>query len=158
MYSLNDTLRCVSTFGNLRIEAYLQLPAAYRSLSRPSSAPDAKAFALCSCSLELPYWFYSACSLELLSFIKQIFSQQKSIFIFFAFPPFGEIVIFYPFLGKTKLISQFCPLKSVRFLLIFIQISFEYLYFPIRLSRFMFSDTELRFPFRFRFTRYSVFR
>ena len=43
----------VSSFGNLRIEAYLQLPAAFRSLSRPSSAPDAKAFALCSCSLEL---------------------------------------------------------------------------------------------------------
>ena len=38
----------VSQFGNLRIEAYLQLPAAYRSLSRPSSAPDAKAFTLCS--------------------------------------------------------------------------------------------------------------
>ena len=33
--------------------AYLQLPAAYRSLSRPSSAPDAKAFSLCSCLLEL---------------------------------------------------------------------------------------------------------
>ena len=45
----------VSTFGNLRINAYLQLPAAYRSLSRPSSAPDAKAFALCSYSLELSY-------------------------------------------------------------------------------------------------------
>ena len=45
----------VSTFGNLRIEAYLQLPAAYRSLSRPSSAPDAKAFTLCSYSLELPF-------------------------------------------------------------------------------------------------------
>ena len=44
----------VSTFGNLRIEAYLQLPAAYRSLSRPSSAPDAKAFTLRSYSLELP--------------------------------------------------------------------------------------------------------
>ena len=44
----------VSSFGNPRIEAYLQLPAAYRSLSRPSSAPDAKAFTLCSCSLELP--------------------------------------------------------------------------------------------------------
>ena len=28
--------------------AYLQLTAAYRSLSRPSSAPDAKAFSLCS--------------------------------------------------------------------------------------------------------------
>ena len=35
--------------------AHLRLPAAYRSLSRPSSAPDAKAFTLCSCSLELPY-------------------------------------------------------------------------------------------------------
>ena len=38
----------VSPFGNPRIEAYLQLPVAYRSLSRPSSAPNAKAFSLCS--------------------------------------------------------------------------------------------------------------
>ena len=38
----------VSPFGNLRINAHLQLPEAYRSLSRPSSAPDAKAFPLCS--------------------------------------------------------------------------------------------------------------
>jgi len=36
----------VSPFGNPGIEAYLQLPQAYRSLSRPSSAPDAKAFPL----------------------------------------------------------------------------------------------------------------
>ena len=36
----------VSPFGNLRINGYLLLPAAYRSLSRPSSAPDAKAFPL----------------------------------------------------------------------------------------------------------------
>ena len=36
----------VSPFGNLRINAYVQLPEAYRSLSRPSSAPDAKAFPL----------------------------------------------------------------------------------------------------------------
>ena len=36
----------VSPFGNLRIKVYLQLPEAYRSLSRPSSAPDAKAFPL----------------------------------------------------------------------------------------------------------------
>jgi hypothetical protein len=33
----------VSPFGNLRINGYLLLPAAYRSLSRPSSAPGAKA-------------------------------------------------------------------------------------------------------------------
>ena len=44
--SVYDTLRWVSPFGNLRIVAHLQLPEAYRSLSRPSSAPDAKAFPL----------------------------------------------------------------------------------------------------------------
>ena len=44
--SLYDTFRWVSPFGNLRINAYLLLPEAYRSLSRPSSAPDAKAFPL----------------------------------------------------------------------------------------------------------------
>ena len=36
----------VSPFGNLRINGYLHLPEAYRSVSRPSSAPDAKAFPL----------------------------------------------------------------------------------------------------------------
>ena len=36
----------VAPFGNLRIDGYLLLPVAYRSLSRPSSAPDAKAFPL----------------------------------------------------------------------------------------------------------------
>ena len=41
-------LQGVSPFGNLRVVAYVQLTAAYRSLSRPSSAPDAKAFTLCS--------------------------------------------------------------------------------------------------------------
>ena len=43
----------VSPFGNLRVVAYLQLTAAYRSLSRPSSAPDAKAFPLRSFQLDL---------------------------------------------------------------------------------------------------------
>ena len=45
-------LRWVSSFRNLRINAYLQLPEAYRSLSRLSSAPSAKAFALRPCSLD----------------------------------------------------------------------------------------------------------
>ena len=36
----------VSPFGNLRVVAYVQLTEAYRSLSRPSSAPDAKASSL----------------------------------------------------------------------------------------------------------------
>ena len=39
-------LRRVSPFGNSGINAYVQLPQTYRSLSRPSSAPDAKAFPL----------------------------------------------------------------------------------------------------------------
>ena len=96
----------VSTFGNPRIEAYLQLPAAYRSLSRPSSAPDAKAFTLCSCSLELPHDltvvfdlsinFGSHISLELLEFLNMVFRSKKDISfsLCFLLPPLGEIV--YP--------------------------------------------------------------
>ena len=76
MYSLSDLIFfiwVVSQFGNLRIEAYLQLPAAYRSLSRPSSAPDAKAFTLCSLLLEL---------LSLLSFawVSQIICYNEKAF------------------------------------------------------------------------------
>ena len=62
----------VSLFGDLRVKAYLQLTAAYRSLSRPSSAPCAKAFTLCSCSLELS--LLSSSLSELLEFHKQIIS------------------------------------------------------------------------------------
>ena len=43
----------VAPFGNPRINGYLLLPVAYRSLSRPSSAPDAKAFPLRSFQLDL---------------------------------------------------------------------------------------------------------
>ena len=45
--------RRVSPFGNPRIDGYLLLPVAYRSLSRPSSAPSAKAFPLRSFLLDL---------------------------------------------------------------------------------------------------------
>ena len=65
----------VSPFGNLRVKAYLQLTAAYRSLSRPSSAPDAKAFVLCSSSLELSYQMIFSIMLfslfELLEFLNR---------------------------------------------------------------------------------------
>ena len=49
MYSLcSDTVLPyrVSPFGHLRVYGYLLLTAAFRSLSRPSSAPDAKSFSL----------------------------------------------------------------------------------------------------------------
>ena len=51
------TMRCrnrfrrVAPFGNPRIKGYLLLPAAYRSLSRPSSPPRAKASTVCPCLL-----------------------------------------------------------------------------------------------------------
>ena len=43
----------ISPFGYLRVIGYLLLTAAFRSLSRPSSAPSAKASALCSFMLDL---------------------------------------------------------------------------------------------------------
>ena len=101
----------VSPFGNPRIEAYLQLPVAYRSLSRPSSAPDAKAFALCSCSLELSVdhlWSCLFSSLELLEFHKQIFiGIHIAVKRFYpssyieSFPPCRWNCIL-PIFGKTK--------------------------------------------------------
>ena len=44
----------VSPFRHLRISGYLRLPGAFRSLSRLSSAPSAKASTLRSSSLDLP--------------------------------------------------------------------------------------------------------
>ena len=44
--------RQVTPFGNLRIKAYLPLPEAYRSLSRPSSPVGTKAFTVCPSKLD----------------------------------------------------------------------------------------------------------
>ena len=65
--SVYVTLRWVSPFGYLRISAHLQLPEAFRSLSRPSSAPDAKAFPLRSFTLDL---FCLAHTVRPYSFVK----------------------------------------------------------------------------------------
>ena len=51
---------CVSTFGHLRIYACVQLPAAFRSLPRPSSAPGAKASSICSFLLDPKGLFFPA--------------------------------------------------------------------------------------------------
>ena len=72
---------------------YLPFPAAYRSLSRPSSAPSAKAFALRPFSLDL--------------FIRAKIPLFSRI-ILSSFSYFSAIVVFYP-LTKIKLISlNFC--------------------------------------------------
>ena len=117
----------VPSFGNPRIEAYLQLPAAYRSLSRPSSAPDAKAFTLCSCSLELPSFestfrstLFSRSYLNCLSFLKTWILQQKGfpscLFCFASLISQRWQNCFYPFDWKD-LISRSLPKTRFVFVL-----------------------------------------
>ena len=72
LWILKHYLKCVPAFGNLRINGYLLLPAAYRSLSRPSSAPSAKASALCSSSLDLLLVFCSLHGVAARSFVGYI--------------------------------------------------------------------------------------
>ena len=122
----------VSPFGNPRIEAYLQLPEAYRSLSRPSSAPDAKAFALCSFSLELPT--YIVCSLNCLSFfVNKINFRIEKVFPFrvVCFPPFGEIVILITLNWKDSINFSILSSFICSFLTHFIQISLNFFFYSI---------------------------
>ena len=63
----------VAPFGNLGIKGYLHLPQAYRSLSRPSSPPRAKASTVCPCLLSL--------SLTLLPFITKIEARVGLIYL-----------------------------------------------------------------------------
>ena len=67
----------VSPFRHPRLSGYLLLPAAFRSLSRLSSAPSAKASALCSSSLDLSS-LHRVCRLTVLFW----FSLNKISFSF----------------------------------------------------------------------------
>ena len=84
-YSLQFFTTGVAPFGDPRVKAYFQLTVAYRRLSRPSSALGAKAFTLCSFSLEQLVY---SCSLNLLfclSFANNCFgfrTHKKTIFFF----------------------------------------------------------------------------
>ncbi len=94
----------VPPFGNPRIKGYLLLPAAYRSLSRPSSAPDAKAFPLRSFQLDLFEMFGS----HIVELCRQSFG---SFFVY-------EIVTLHlSVLSTIKTIKTFCCL-AYHFLLI----------------------------------------
>ena len=120
MYSLHDPVlfeRVVSQFGNLRVKAHVRLTAAYRRLSRPSSAPDAKAFALCSFKLELYYGIslFRRFSLLLnyLSLANNCFGrispfQSKDFFVLCVnYRHFhDEIIVFYPRPTKKPLFSH----------------------------------------------------
>ena len=114
----------VPTFGNLRIEAYLQLPAAYRSLSRPSSAPNAKAFSICSSSLELPY-VLSPIGLN----ITVLSSLSLELLCVSYFAVTWSRLIFYPPLAKLFRFTLFVLTKKPDFELLSIS-----LFFPFTLS------------------------
>ena len=101
-------MRWVSPFGYLRIIAHLQLPEAFRSLSRPSSAPDAKAFPLRSSSLDYrrsldsstlidrPSWFSifgELCRLFLGSYFAKIVSYPNFTLIIFLTVAFSYFII-----------------------------------------------------------------
>ncbi len=73
----------IAPFGHLRIDVCLPLPGAFRSLPRPSSAPDAKASSLRSYQLKLSIRRIMSCSQYL---------SSKNFFL-------GEVeIVFYPFL------------------------------------------------------------
>ena len=98
MYSVYDIrffTVCVSTFRNLRIDTYLQFPAAYRSLSRLSSAPDAKAFSLCSCLLELLLLQYIFFHIYLGRFVlsSRIAESLLTVFGFLLLAIFSQLLV-----------------------------------------------------------------
>ena len=79
----------VAPFGNLRIKDYLHLPPAYRSLSRPSSPPRAKASTVCPFLLSY-HWHVLCVSdwyiLSLLCFVSTLLFwscpiRQRSFFL-----------------------------------------------------------------------------
>ena len=121
--------RWVSSFRNLRINAYLQLPEAFRSLSRLSSAPSAKAFALRPCSLDLSNvllehlvssWFslanedYVTLPFEIAIFLKRTYYNL----CFAVIIQFSRYVFEFPFQGpqnrtiSTLLVSVTCSRKK----------------------------------------------
>ena len=68
----------VSPFGYLRISGYLLLPAAFRSLSRPSSASGAKASALCSFLLNLFFDAFASGRFRcIVTYLRPCFSVRK---------------------------------------------------------------------------------
>ena len=108
-YMIHGSSPCVFPHSEIcGYNAYLQLPAAYRSLSRPSSAPDAKAFTLCSFLLELPIRFSH--SLELLEFQNMgfIFSHLKGF-------PFSALFVFHTFVWNGSTLRWNCSICYPQF-------------------------------------------
>ena len=125
MYSGKDLrlfIVWVSPFGYPRVNAYFQLAAAFRRLSRPSSAFSAKAFSLRSFSLEQPscFSFFPKNILRFfcLSFANNCFWVviEKTILVFFHVfvrledEPSSKLtkLFFYPLIHTEKPFIIFC--------------------------------------------------
>ena len=116
----------VSPFGYPRIVAYLQLPEAFRRLSRPSSAPDAKAFPLRSFQLD-QYSFYClqafvenpslvSLSSELCRLIKKfLLAEIVSITLKFLFPYCCLLITFFILCSVFKVHLRRSKRRSFRF-------------------------------------------
>ena len=91
----------VAPFGYPGIKGYLRLPRAFRSLSRPSSPPRAKASTVCPCLLSL--------SLTLLPFIAKIEARVGLIYL--------QLALFFCYFTFLKLSNTskifFYPLRSL---------------------------------------------
>ena len=99
----------VSPFGYPRIVACLQLPEAFRSLPRPSSAPDAKASTICLSSLA-----FAASRLRLVLLPYFLPSQLKAFFLF-GFCSFSICCCQGSFIdGLSKLNSRVCLFMLLR--------------------------------------------
>ena len=95
----------VSPFRHLRIKVYMPLPAAFRSLSRLSSALSAKASALCSSLLDL-FLVLSACLAWQASFTFFISSSWLSCDVF---------LLSFSCIRFSRYAGQLLPLCSLHF-------------------------------------------
>ena len=117
MDSLNgdgSSNRRVSPFGHPRLVGYVLLNVAFRSLSRPSSAPSAKAFALCSLFLDLhecfriSFFFCSLSELKRMLFFEIAFIKKFLLCLIFALYSFcfmlfsmTNMMFYHGGLGRT---------------------------------------------------------
>ena len=107
MYSCYDTMtssQCVSTFGDLRIIAHLQLPAAYRSQSRPSSAFSAKAFSICSLQLDRLFVPLINVLWQNYKFEIEIIYRCKLLSRICIFQKYAVVIVLYLYKVTTKVV------------------------------------------------------
>ena len=100
----------IAPFGYLRIKACLPLPEAFRSLPRPSSAPNAKASSLRSYQLKLSIRRIMSCSL-----LQNFFLGEVEI----VFYPFPRSFTFFKigYLIISSLLFRYSIFKDLSFIL-----------------------------------------